>query len=294
MSRWPVLRMPFAPLRRYDGTREWVKKASVCSNTWEEAMRSWKESKRRRLRRRAFPSEWLAIVEQNLPIWRRLPSQDKEELLGHIQVLLREKHFEGAAGLVMTDEIRVTIAAHASLLLLRRAADYYPRLISIIVYPHAYVASHFEHDEFGIVTEGEEARLGESWQQGVLVLSWDDVRAAAAGKDDCHNVVLHEFAHQLDSEDGTVEGSPALGALSQYATWARIMSEEYERLQEAAASGRDTLLDEYGATSPAEFFAVTTECFFSRPDLLVAKHPQLYEELKTYYRQDPVQLPRAS
>jgi len=256
-------------------------------------MRSWKESKRRRLRRRAFPSEWLAIVEQDLPIWRRLPSQDKAELLGHIQVLLREKHFEGAAGLEITDAIRVTIAAHASILLLHRTTDYYPRLVSIIVYPHAYVANHFEHDEFGIVTEGEEARLGESWQRGVLVLSWDDVRAASTGRDDCHNVVLHEFAHQLDSEDGTVEGSPALGEPSQYSAWARIMSEEYERLQEDAASGRDTLLDEYGATSPAEFFAVATECFFSRPDLLVAKHPRLYEELGTYYRQDPVRFPTA-
>ncbi len=255
-------------------------------------MRSWKESRRRRLRRQAFPSEWLAIVERNLPLWRRLPSQDREELLGHIQVFLKEKHFEGAGGLEITDVIRVTIAAHASVLLLHRTTDYYPRLLSIIVYPHAYVASHFEHDDFGIVTEGEEARLGESWQEGVLVLSWDDVQGAATGRDDCHNVVLHEFAHQLDSEDGTVEGSPALGEPSEYSTWARIMSEEYERLQDDAASGRATLLDVYGATSPAEFFAVATECFFSRPDLLAARHPRLYQELKSYYRQDPVALPR--
>ena len=146
-------------------------------------MWSWKESKRRRLRRRAFPPGWLTIVEKNLPLYRRLPLDDREELLGHIQVFLAEKHFEGAAGLEITDEIRVTIAAHACTLLLHRPTDYYPRLVSIIVYPYAYVANHHEHDEFGIATEGEEARLGESWTQGALVLSWDNVLTAATDAD---------------------------------------------------------------------------------------------------------------
>ena len=253
-------------------------------------MWSWRESRRRRLRRRPFPPEWLSIVERNVPLYRRLPPEDREELLGHVQVFLAEKYFEGAGGLEITDEIRVTIAAHACVLLLHRATGYYPGLVSIIVYPVAYVASHVEHDESGIVSEGEEARLGESWERGVVVLSWDDVQAAAADGDDCRNVVFHEFAHQLDSEDGTVEGSPALGQASQYLAWARIMGEEYERLQEAAERGLKTMLDEYGAQSPAEFFAVVTECFFTRPALLKARHPELYEELRVYYQQDPASL----
>jgi hypothetical protein len=253
-------------------------------------MWSWKESKRRRLRRREFPKEWRSIVERNVPFYHRLPLEDREELLGHIQVFLAEKHFEGVDGLEITDEIRVTIAAHACLLLLHREADYYPRLVSIIVYPHAYIGEHYEHDENGIVTEGPEARLGESWQRGAVVLSWEDVLAAERGAEDCRNVVLHEFAHQLDSEDGAVEGAPALPQGSMYSDWARVLGREYERLRREAERGQKTLLDEYGATSPAEFFAVATECFFTRPTPLRARHPELYEELRLYYRQDPAKL----
>jgi len=253
-------------------------------------MWTWRESRRRRLRRRPFPPEWLAVVRRNVPLFRRLPAEDQAELLGHVQVFLAEKYFEAAGGLEMTDEIRVTIAAHACLLLLHRPARYYPRLVSVIVYPHAYVADHVEYDEDGVTTEGAEERLGESWDRGVVVLSWDDVQAAARGADGCRNVVLHEFAHQLDSEDGTVEGSPALGHPSEYDAWARILGREYERLQEAAESGRPSILDEYGATSPAEFFAVATECFFTRPTLLLVKHPELYRELTVYYQQDPARL----
>lgn len=246
-----------------------------------------REFRRRRLRNQQFPQEWEEILARNIPQYKHLSAQDREELQGHIQVFLAEKRFEGAAGLVITDEIRVTIAAQACMLLLHRKTDYYPGLSSIIVYPHEYVARHAERAFGGLVREGPQVRLGESSPRGAVVLSWDHVRAGASDVDDCRNVVFHEFAHQLDAEDGRVDGAPPLSQRSMYIAWARIWGQEYESLREKAARGHRTLLDRYGATNPAEFFAVATECFFQRPMRMKAEHPELYEELKGYYRQDP-------
>ena len=158
------------------------------------------------------------------------------------------------------------------------------------MYPHAYVAKSVEPIGGGVVQEGETARLGEAWKDGVVVLSWDDVRRGASGLHDGHNVVLHEFAHQLDQQDGSADGTPTLEHRSQYTTWARVLGDEYDQLRRETEQGRTDVLDEYGATNPAEFFAVATECFFEKPIQLRRKHPQLYEELKTYYRQDPASL----
>ena len=247
-----------------------------------------RERRRRRLRETPFPPDRLAIVERNVPVWTRLGDGDRAELLGHLQVFLAEKHFEGAGGLEMTDEIRVTIAAHACVLLLHRApATYYPELGSIVVYPHAYVARVVERGPDGIVHEFDSARLGESWTRGVVVLSWDDVVAAGRDVHHAHNVVLHEFAHQLDAENGVVDGAPLLERRGLYAAWARILSGEFAALQRAAARGVHTDIDPYGATSPAEFFAVVTEAFFEQPVALKRRHPELYDELASFYRQDP-------
>ena len=235
----------------------------------------------------ALPTSWLDIIKKNVPIFNRLPQADQRELQGHIQVFLAEKYFEGCGGLELTEEIKVTIAAQACLLLLHRETDYYPRLITILVYPHAYVAKSVEPIGGGVVQEGETARLGEAWKEGVVVLSWDDVRQGASDLHDGHNVVLHEFAHLLDQQDGSADGTPILEHRSQYVTWARVLSDEYDQLRRDIEQGRTDVLDEYGATNPAEFFAVATECFFEKPIQLRRKHPQLYEELKAYYRQDP-------
>ena len=224
---------------------------------------------------------------QERPDLDRLPEADQRELQGHLQVFLAEKYFEGCAGLELTEEIKVTIAAQACLLLLHRETNYYPRLVTILVYPYAYVAKSVEPIGGGVVQEGETARLGEAWKDGVVVLSWDDVRRGASNLHDGHNVVLHEFAHLLDQQDGSADGAPILEHRSQYVTWARVLSDEYEQLRRDTEQGRTDVLDEYGATNPAEFFAVATECFFEKPIPLRRKHPQLYEELKNYYRQDP-------
>ena len=183
----------------------------------------FRNRRRERLRSQPFPHSWLDMIKKNVPIYDRLPQADQRELQGHIQVFLAEKYFEGCGGLELTDEIKVTIAAQACLLLLHRETDYYPRLITILVYPHAYVAKSVEPIGGGVVQEGETARLGEAWKDGVVVLSWDDVRRGASGLHDGHNVVLHEFAHQLDQQDGSADGTPTLEHRSQYTTWARVL-----------------------------------------------------------------------
>jgi Mlc titration factor MtfA (ptsG expression regulator) len=249
-----------------------------------------KRARRRRIRARPFPSNWREILEKNIPFYGQLPREDKKELEGHIQVFLTEKHFEGAGGLKMNDEIRVTIAAQACVLLLHRETDYYPGLFSIIVYPHEYIARRIEWDATGVVIEDLQPRLGESSRRGAVVLAWDHVRADATDIHDCRNVVFHEFAHQLDAEDGSVDGAPALPRRSMYIAWARVLEREYERLRRDAARGNRTLLDQYGATNPAEFFAVATECFFTNSIRMKRVHPELYEELRLYYQQDPARL----
>jgi Mlc titration factor MtfA (ptsG expression regulator) len=250
----------------------------------------FKHRRRQRHRSQLFPPVWLDIVKKNLPIYHCLNQADQRKLQGHIQVFLAEKYFEGCGGLVLTDEIKVTIAAHACLLILHREADYYPRLVTILVYPHAYVAKHVESIGGGVVQEAEMVRLGEAWKEGVVVLSWHAVRQGASVLHRGHNVVLHEFAHQLDLQDGLANGTPTLPHRSQYMSWARVLSDEYEKLRRDLEQGRTSVLDEYGATNLAEFFAVATESFFEKPLQLQRKHPKLYAELKAYYRQDPASI----
>jgi len=249
-----------------------------------------KAMRRKRLREKPLPREWVEIIRRNLPYYRQLPEGDRQELHGHIQVLLAEKHFEGCGGLELTDEIRVTVAAHACILLLHRRANYYPKLTSILVYPQAYVARKVEKDPNGLVSELDETRSGESWDRGMLVLSWEDVRRQAADPRSGHNVVLHEFAHQLDQEDGKVDGAPGLPGKSRSQTWAQVLRREYERLIRAVEQNRRGVIDAYGAESPAEFFAVVTECFFTKPGPLRDRHPELYEQFRLFYRQDPAEL----
>ncbi len=245
-------------------------------------------ARRERLRNIPFPTGWKTILEQNVPLYRHLPAALKEELHGHVQVFLAEKHFEGCGGLPMTDEIRVTVAAQACMLLLNRRTDYYPRLSSVLVYPGVYRARRLTGIGLGHYVE-EAVYAGESWPSGAVILAWDEVKRGPVNVREGHNVVLHEFAHQLDQEDGAADGAPILERPSSYVTWARILSKEYLALQENVERGQPTVLDEYGATNPAEFFAVATETFFGKPQQMKKEHPELYEELKGYYKVNPVE-----
>jgi Mlc titration factor MtfA (ptsG expression regulator) len=248
-----------------------------------------KERRRRRLRARPFAKKWLTLIQRHVVFFHRLSAADREELLGHVQVFLAEKRFEGCSGFEITDEVRVTIAAQACLLLLHRRTDYFPQLLTILVYPLSYMVEEKRQVGEHLWEEGSVSRLGETGRRmGSLVLSWGAVKHGAADPSDGKNVVLHEFAHQLDFENDAADGVPGLATREQQLAWADVMRSEFVSLRAAEESGIPTLLNTYGATNPAEFFAVSVEAFFEQPLALRTNHPKLYAELRTYFQQDPV------
>lgn len=255
----------------------------------------FKARRRKKLLKRAIPTAWVEHLRKNCAFFEKLDAPTQQKLLGFINVFLDEKSFEGCGGLLMTDEVRVTIAAQACLLILNQDTQYYPRLRTILVYPSTYQARSVT-SEGGFEAEGQSARLGESWGTGSVVLAWDAVVQGGHNRQDGLNVVYHEFAHQLDQVNGSADGLPQLGkgisifdsaSRDRLQKWAVVMSEEYENLCSDEDKGRKTLLDKYGTTNPAEFFSVATESFFERSRTLARKHPELYEQLKMFYRQDP-------
>jgi len=253
-------------------------------------MFGFKNWRRKRIVSQPFPDKWLAIIQRNVPLYNRLPPLDQKELQNHILIFLNEKYFEGCRGLQITDEIKVTIAAYACILLLHRKTDYYPGLSVVFVYPQAYIVRHRQHLPDGTVAEGMDVRIGESWRSGMVILSWDDVRRKAGDIQNGHNVVFHEFAHQLDSSGAKSDSTPVLENRFAYIVWARTLQKEYDNLCHAVVSRRPAILDEYGTKNPAEFFAVATEYFFEKPRELRKLLPDLYEELKRFYQLDPANL----
>lgn len=244
--------------------------------------------RRRKLRQQPFPAEWRAIVERNVPQFRRLSPGDRSELLSHVQIFLAEKRFEGCGGLQLTDEIRVTIAAQACLLLLHRPGDYFPDLTSILVYPTEYTEHGIRRVDGDIWEEGPEDRLGHTAMRlRAMVLAWDAVARGGRPSPGGGNLVIHEFAHQLDFENAGTDGIPALDTAREYAEWKHVIRHELQQLRFAAHMGQATVLDSYGATNEAELFAVAAETFFERPVDLRDHHPRLYDALRRYFRQDP-------
>lgn len=222
--------------------------------------------RRVKLFQRPVPESWLSYLWE-IPLWRFLPEADQRELCGHVQVFLAEKKFEAAAGFSLNERVRVMIAGNACLLLLHRKADYFPFMRTVVVYPTLYVARYTRPGPVGTVEEGVEVRAGESWPLGTVVLAWDAVAAAGFGPGQ-RNVVVHEFAHQLDLEDGAMQGIPVLPPELRSA-WAEVFFSEHQA----------------GIPSPAEFFAVSVELFFSDPWAL---SPTVYALLSRYFCQDPL------
>lgn len=242
----------------------------------------------------------VAILERNLAQYAGMDAEQRRRLQGLVQQFLHEKAFVGCAGLELTDEMRVTIAGQACMLVLGRSGDagkdgpvsLYPSLHAVLLYPGAFMVPRREVDAAGVITEQRQDLLGESWGDGRVILSWDHVRRAGGEAHDTdapepHNVVLHEFAHQLDSESGSTNGAPYLGSTARYRSWSEVLSRNYAALRRDAMWGQRGVLDHYGASSPAEFFAVATESFFEQPWELAARHPDLYEEFLKYFRVDP-------
>src|SRR6476469_9707072 len=232
------------------------------------------KQKRNRLKRRPFPPLWDAIIENNIPIYLCLAPAEIRRLQGHIQVFLAEKQFIGCGGLQVTEEMKLIVATVACLLLLNERDQYFPKLRSILIYPSAYLVNETTSVGNYIVEERRVARLGESWTNDQLALAWEQVKRDTGNWRDGHNVILHEFAHQLDQEDGKAEGVPILPRTLDYAIWAKVMTEAYQQLCNDVERGRKTVMDSYGATNPAEFFAVATETFFEKPHQLLKQHPE--------------------
>jgi len=258
----------------------------------------WNRNRRRqRLRETPLTPEQRAILSRNVPVYDDLSDDDRDRLDGMIRVFLDEKTFEGGHGFEITEEIRVTIAAQACILLLGlNPKRIYPGLKSIIVYPSTYVATSRNVGPGGVVTESNDARAGESWNHttgwgassgGPVVLSWCDVLRGGADVNDGHNVVFHEFAHQLDGQATGMDGAPPLPSRSRYIAWARVLGDEFKNLRRDLMTRQPTELRPYGATNPAEFFAVATETYFERPEALRQRHPELYDQLKQFYDWEP-------
>lgn len=254
---------------------------------WKVIQVNRRNKQRKQLMREPIDEQFPAFIEKNIPLYNRLPEELKQQLHGLVNVFLAEKQFVGCGGQEITDEVRVTIAAQACMLLLNRKTNFYPKLKTIYVYPHTYVAKGLMNDG-GLIVEGKSVRLGESWQNGPVVLTWDSITGGARNIQDGRNVVFHEFAHQLDQEDGDADGAPILEHRSDYRSWAAVLGEEYSNLRDKTRRRRRSVIRKYGATNPAEFFAVATEAFFEKPRQMHKKAPDLYEELKNYYHLDPL------
>jgi Mlc titration factor MtfA (ptsG expression regulator) len=240
-------------------------------------------ARRRGERAPAFNPEWLGYLRNNVSVYPRLPAELKKQLQERVATFIEEIDFEPCGGLSeVTDEMRVTIAGYACLLTLEKDTPFYARLRSVLVYPDDYWASD-EEGEFE-----DEVRSGESWGTGSVVLSWDAVRRAVIDPTPGTNVAIHEFAHQIDQATGAADGVPPIERTGAIRTWAKVMSAHFKNLQEKLASGEQTEIDDYAAEHPAEFFAVVTEAFFESPAKLRRDSPELYEQLRLFYRLDPV------
>jgi hypothetical protein len=245
----------------------------------------FKHRRRRQLLAEPFPETWLRHLRSNVPQYSLLTEQEQAKLRDRVRVFVAEKTWVGCGGLSVDDEMKVTIAAQACLLVLGIDYEYhYDRIQSVLIYPDAYL---HPAGMDGRLVHGEHPVYGEAWHRGPIVLSWKNTKALG---EKGGNLVFHEFAHHLDDLDGYMDGTPPLEH-DQERRWERVVEKEYERLVRASEQGRATLLNQYGATSRAEFFAVATECLFERPIALKRRHPELYEVLRDFYRQDPASWP---
>ena len=239
-----------------------------------------KRRRRNKILTAAFPETWDLHLKRNVRLSWDLRPDVLLRLKQATQIFVAEKYWEGCEGLEVTDEMKVTIAAQASLLLLGVQEFYFDNVETILVYPTTIVRS--THD--GSPTS---YRAGEAWQGGPIVLAWDSVLQGGRNEDDGHNVVVHEFAHALDGLDGEMGGSITFGNLQTDAEWTQLVKTEFETLRLAKKQGKSTLIDHYGATNLAEFFAVSTETFFEQPHELRTEHPELFRMLKLYFHEDP-------
>jgi MtfA peptidase len=248
-----------------------------------------------RARRRAarfaapFPAEWRAFLEETLPLYQRMPRDLRHKLEPVVRAFLADVRFVGCQGLIVTDEMRLTVAVQACLLIVARDPGAYASLGSVLIYPDEFVVNETDQDEAGVIHEGESVLSGQSLDTSQIVISWRDVEESGA-EGEVYNVVLHEFAHYLDNAvDGTLTDTGS--KRKAFEAWHALLDREYEALVDAVERGEDPLIDPYGAESTVEFFAVATEAFFEAPIELKRLHAALYESLASFYGLDPAAWP---
>lgn len=229
-----------------------------------------------------FPSAWSEIIRDKTSYLERIPGEDLKKWAADIKQFISEKRFEGCAGLEVTEEMKVIIAAQACMLILHKKNFLFPSVNTILIYP-----SDFRVPESPEGSDYPRERAGESWHQDYVILSWDNVLNGAIRSEDGVNLVIHEFAHQFDLANGRTDGMPPLSDPAVYSAWKRVSEREFNKLRKAAYRNQRTLIDKYGATNPAEFFAVVSELFIERPEDLRRKHCNLYELFKAIYEIDP-------
>ena len=247
--------------------------------------------RRKKLTSVPFPPGWEEIIRSNVAHYAMLGDSEQKHLQALIQVFIAEKYWEGAGGLIVNDEIRVTISAQACLLLLGLPHNYYRNVQSIIVYPSTVVPPQRKLGFFenaAAPLELSRPILGQAFAQGPVIIIWDAALRGSRHPEQGHNVIYHEFAHKLDMLDGSADGTPPLRDRAEYRDWVETCTAEFLRLRDDAEHGKKSFLDAYGATNEAEFFAVATEQFFDKPRAMIKHAPELYRVLKEYYRQDPV------
>ena len=230
---------------------------------------------------------WYAALSQ-APVLTQLNATERHRLRELASRFLHAKGIVGVQGQVVTDEMRVLIAAQACLLILNLDLDYFDGWHEIIVYPDSFIIAHEQRDEAGVVHRTHRALGGEAWGQGPVILSWRDAQSDAQFYDHGANVIIHEFAHKLDMLNGAANGMPPLHADMSRPAWTEALSTAYDELRRQLQHHQPTAINPYGAENPAEFFAVLTETFFAAPTRLRENFPKVYDMLKQFYRQDPL------
>jgi Mlc titration factor MtfA (ptsG expression regulator) len=250
-----------------------------------------KKRRRKQLLDEPLPGEWRAVIERNVAVFSLLPSAEQSRLIDAVKIIVAERPFVGSGGMVISDEVKVTIAAQAALLLLGEEGYYFDRVPTIFVYPHFQTAKAAHSLQGGwqaaVLVEEGVAVKGQVLEQGEIRLAWDEVLYGGQDPADGENVVLHEFAHHLDRLDGDVDGIPPLSNAELRRRWPEVFDHELNTLRRDLRAGREVFLHEEAADSRTELFAYSTECFFEQPLDLEELHPELFECLRGFYRIDP-------
>ncbi len=250
------------------------------------ALKYYKKRKLAKIYSQPIPNDWTDLLERHVALYKVLPKSLKRKLHGHINYFLQTKTIVGCNGMEIDDVVRLTIAGNASLLVLNVQQPIYANFETILVYPDTYVAKRVSYQN-DVHTENESTMAGESWHRGPVVLSWEAVRRGSKIANDGHNVVMHEFAHKLDEESGTVNGLPSLRSHEQFDSWVKVLNQEYNTFLQRVELNKNRVIDDYGSVSPPEFFAVATESFFEKSTSMKRKLPELYKQLESYYQLDP-------